>query len=70
MLGDDRGAATPIDAFDRMPYDPGLYIVYSDIHLPRLEWDSLTGPLYVGKADDGRGADSRKSMVVIPDGRP
>lgn len=53
MLGDDRGAATPIDAFDRMPYDPGLYIVYSDTHLPGLEWDPLTGPLYVGKADDG-----------------
>lgn len=53
MTRDDRERAVPMGATDRIPHDPGLYIVYSDSGLPGLTWSPASGPLYVGKADDG-----------------
>lgn len=48
-----RTRAEPIDSTVRIPPDPGLYIVFSDIELPGLTWTPTSGALYVGKADDG-----------------
>ena len=48
-----RARSVPIDSTDRIPLDPGLYVVYSDTEVTGLTWNPVSGALYVGKADDG-----------------
>ncbi|MGZ8753935.1 MAG: GIY-YIG nuclease family protein [Acidimicrobiia bacterium] len=49
----DRTAAIPIDDYNLIPSERGVYIVFSDAPIGTLPWDPASGPAYVGKADDG-----------------
>jgi hypothetical protein len=49
----DRTAAIPIDRYGDIPKKPGVYMVFSDTTFDALPWDPMSGPAYVGKAEDG-----------------
>ena len=48
-----RGAATSVRYVHQTSESPGVYAVYCDVGLTGIGWDAASGPMYVGKADDG-----------------
>lgn len=47
-----RAVALPFGEYQRLPDEPGIYLVFCDTPLKVLNWSPSPTPCYVGKAED------------------